>query len=588
MRFLLSFCGRKTLAVLFTTSLSVLLLDLLSIALIFPFLKLFVYPDIIRSNPGLNMAYRYAGFSDTGKFVFAVGIGLVALYFIKLALKVWIKRIKFYAGNAVTFRLSSHLFAGLMNARYSIFTEQSTSEMVGVVNAHTVHSMICLESWVIILNEVSLLIFLFLVFVLIKPLISFIILLVFIFVGVVLYFGLVKRISSFGRVHSNLNLLVYKFAFAVANSIKDIKIMGLEKKFIEIFSRTWFEYSRNDSRAKTTKSIPADFSETLVFSGIIAVCLYILAAKQNFVELIPMLGVAAVSSMRVLPSFNRIISNYNEYKYYKNSLIVVEDLSNKLTQNRHDIRHIDIAFENKLEVKDLSFSYGEKRVLDAITFTINKGSSVAFVGSSGAGKSTLLDVLVGLKEPEQGVFSMDRIEFDPFGTDALRRRVGYVPQNVNLLDESVAFNISFEKKYEIEKMDQVIRMSRLSSFVSELKEGLDSNIGESAVRISGGQKQRIGIARALYRDPEILVFDEATSALDTVTEKELMDEINSFSGSKTLIIVAHRLSTVEKCDTIYLLDQGRIIAQGTHEELLRTCAAYQQMYAQQGMETGIN
>lgn len=574
--------------VLFTTSLAVLLLDILSIALIFPFLKLFVDPDIIQSSPRVNMAYRYAGFSDTGDFVFTVGIGLVVLYFIKLVLKVGLNRIKFHTSNTVTFRLSTHLFAGLMNARYSIFTEQSTSEMVGVVNAHTVHSMICLESWIIILNEVSFLILLFSVFVLIKPLISFVVLAVFIFVGAVLYFGLVRRISTFGRVHSNLNLLVYKFAFAVANSIKDIKIMGLEKKFIEIFSNIWSEYSRNDSRAKTTKSIPADFTETLIFSGIIAICLYVLATKQNFVELIPMLGVVAVSSMRVLPSFNRIISGYNEYKYYKNSLVVVEDLSRKLTQNRHEIRHIDIPFENKLEVKDLSFSYGEKRVLNAISFTINKGSSIAFVGSSGAGKSTLLDVLVGLKKPEQGVFSMDGIEFDPFGTDALRRRVGYVPQNVNLLDESVAFNISFEKNYDIERMERVIRMSRLSQFVSELKEGLDTNIGESAVRISGGQKQRIGIARALYRDPEILVFDEATSSLDNVTERELISEIYSLSGIKTLIIVAHRLSTVERCDTIYLLDQGRIIAQGTHEELLRTCAAYQQMYAQQGIEKGIN
>ena len=168
-----------------------------------------------------------------------------------------------------------------------------------------------------------------------------------------------------------------------------------------------------------------------------------------------------------------------------------------------------------------------------------------------------------------------------FGPDALRNYIGYVPQNVNLIDESVAFNISFEIDFNKDKMQRAISTARLDDFVSGLPDGLRTVLGESGVRVSGGQKQRIGIARALYRDPEILIFDEATSALDTVTERELMQEINQLSGDKTLIIVAHRLSTVENCKAIHLLDNGRIIAKGSQAELLESSAEYRTLYYQQ-------
>jgi ATP-binding cassette, subfamily B, bacterial PglK len=581
MKFLVNFCGKKTLVVLFITSLLALFLDLLSIALIFPFLKLFISPEIIQTNSNVHTVYQYMKFASTDQFIFTVGIGLVFIYLLKLALKTILNKVRFELGNTVTFRLATDLFKGLLNARYALFTEGSTSEMVGIINAHTIHSMICMESWIIILNEISFLFLLVGIFLILNPMVTVVILAIFAGVGIVLYFGLITRIGAYGQEHSKLNLLVYKFAFAVANSIKDIKIMGLEENYVDKFKKIWNDYSKNDSQAKTAKNIPKDFAETLVFSGIIAICLYILATKQNLLDLIPIIGVITVSAMRMLPSFIRIINSYNDFKYYRNSLVVVEDLYIKLQNSRQDVQRVNIKYDHSIDLKDVKFSYQHKTILDRVSFSIAKGSSVAFVGASGAGKSTLLDVLAGLREIDEGEFYMDSIKFDPFTTDALRTRIGYVPQQVSLIDESIAFNISFEEKYNREKMDKVVRMARLSPYLSELKDGLETVIGESGVRVSGGQRQRIGIARALYRDPEILIFDEATSALDNVTERELMGEINSLSGLKTLIIVAHRLSTVENSDIIYLLDQGTIIAQGTHKELLASCSTYQNMYNQQ-------
>jgi len=192
--------------------------------------------------------------------------------------------------------------------------------------------------------------------------------------------------------------------------------------------------------------------------------------------------------------------------------------------------------------------------------------------------------LVGLRKADAGVFSIDGVNFDPFNTDALKRLVGYVPQSVSLIDESISFNISFEKNYDKEKMKYVISLARLDEFVSNQQDGLETFLGESGVRVSGGQKQRIGIARALYRDPQIIIFDEATSALDAVTESEVMDEISRLVGNRTLIIVAHRLSTVKNCSAIHLLDKGSIVARGTHQELLESSKQYRELNSQQGGE----
>ncbi len=558
-----------------------LLLDLVSIALIFPFLKIFIDPSIISSHDTIRAVYDFFGFSGREDFILVLGAVLAAAYLLKFIFKTAVNWLKVSTTNQINFRLSSELFRGLLDARYALFTEESASEMINIVNAQTVHSVICLESVIRVLNELCFIVAAILIFLYLNAGVTMLCMSAFALIGLVLYICLVKRISHYGTVHTKLNQLVYKYGFAMANSIKDIKIMGLEINYVKKFTLIWDEYSRNDSKAKTAKGIPIDLSETFIFCGIIFVCLYLLVTKQSLVDKIPMLGVIAVSAMRLLPSFNRIIWSYNEYKYYRPSLLLVSDLYTKTQDNRQVIRHEELSFSRSLEVSALAFSFGDRQVLDNISLEIRKGSSIAFVGASGAGKSTLLDVLVGLREPSGGEFYLDGFAFDPFGSDALRRLIGYVPQSVNLVDESLAFNISFDQHYDLEKMMWVLEVSRLSAFVSELKDGLDTLLGENGLRVSGGQKQRIGIARALYRHPEILIFDEATSALDNLTEMELMQEIQGLAGSKTLIIVAHRLSTVENCDVIHLLESGRLVASGSHQQLLETCVPYRELYTMQ-------
>jgi len=582
MRFLLAFAGKRNLLIMLLASFFILLFDLLGIVLIFPFLNYVVNPDTVLNNQYVNSVFEFFSFGSIDNFIIVIGIILIVVYVLKLVIKTILNAIRYYINSDITYRLSSRLFEGLLTSRYSLFTEKSVSEMINIVNAQTIHSVICLESVVKIANELLFFTVLLCVFLYMDPIITLWSSFLLAVVGISIYLLLIKRISLFGKIHAKLNILVYQYGFATANSMKDIKIMRLENNYTAKFRKIWKEYTVNDAKTKTYKGVPADFSEVLIYCVIVFVGLYVFVEGQDFNDLIPILGVIAVSAMRVLPSFNRIISGYNEYKFYQHSLHLVKDLLEKIDINRQNIEHLELPFDESLNISDLAFSYGDKQVIDYISIEINKGGSYAFVGSSGAGKSTLLDVLVGLREADTGRFCLDGIGFDPFKTDALRNLVGYVPQSVSLIDESIAFNISFDENYDKEKMNHVIAVARLDQFVSNQADGLETLLGESGVRVSGGQKQRIGIARALYRDPEILIFDEATSALDTVTERELMKEINQLSGNKTLIIVAHRLSTVENCTAIHLLDNGAIIASGTHEELLKSSPEYQTLYNQQG------
>jgi len=238
-------------------------------------------------------------------------------------------------------------------------------------------------------------------------------------------------------------------------------------------------------------------------------------------------------------------------------------------------------FEHALEIQDLRFSHGDKPVLAGVSLTIRKGRAAGIVGLSGSGKTTFLDVLAGLRRADHGRFVLDGRAFDPYATDTLRRHFGYVPQNVTLIDDSIAFNISFERQPDTERLRRAARMARIEDFVAALPENFETQVGENGVRVSGGQKQRIDIARAMYRDPQLLIFDEATSSLDNVTERELSAEIAGLSGSKTLIIVAHRLSTVERCDQIHVFDQGRVVGSGTHTALLQSCPEYRALYLAQ-------
>ena len=249
-----------------------------------------------------------------------------------------------------------------------------------------------------------------------------------------------------------------------------------------------------------------------------------------------------------------------------------------LSQSQQEKIVDNLNYEKVMDIKNLSFTYGHGIVLNQVNINIKKGHSVGIVGPSGSGKSTLLDIITGLLKSQTGSFYLDDVKFDPFFSSSLHDILGYVPQSISLLDESIAYNITFEHEPDYKRLNKVLRMSNLETFVNSLQYQENTIIGEGGIALSGGQRQRVGIARALYKEPKILIFDEATSALDSLSEKAFIDEISALRGYVTTVVVAHKLSTVVNCDTIYVLHKGQIVASANHNELMVSCPLYQEMF----------
>jgi len=551
--------------------------DLVGIAVIFPYMKIITDPDVVHSSHFLAETYNNLNFRSVQNFTIAVGVVLLLFFSIRAISAVLINRYIAKALARLTMDLTNEMYGMVMRVRYDFFLKHAASELVGTTSTYPIYSTICLQSWLNVMNELLFLGLILAASIVFMPIATIVIVAWGSLVGLLLYLLVVRKVAGYGKEQNRLENEKSRWAFATVSSIKDIKIMGLESIFlnktIDLSGRvrdiTW--------RYTNSIGLPRVVVESLVLVCLIGAALILIGPGSTISKVVPLMGVLGVSAIRVVPSFSRTASSYNTYKYSKEFLRKLVATHSQLKQYQHQIQHAHTSFDKSFEIQDLRFSYGERVILDGVSLTIKKGQSIGIVGLSGSGKTTMLDVIAGLQEKSAGRFLLDGSYIDPFQSDVMSSRIGYVQQHITLVDDSIAFNISFERRFDKEKLDRAIKVANLERFVAELPNGIETHVGEAGVRLSGGQRQRIGIARALYRDPEILIFDEATSALDNVTEKELTEEISRLAEEKTLIIVAHRLTTVIDCDFIHVMDHGRITRSGTHEELLRTCPLYQAM-----------
>jgi ATP-binding cassette subfamily B protein len=299
--------------------------------------------------------------------------------------------------------------------------------------------------------------------------------------------------------------------------------------------------------------------EAIGFSLVAFIVVYLVYKYQgNIAAAFGLLSMFVLGLYRLMPSINRIMHGYNQILFYHRSLDIVH---NDLFYEVEDLGDESIEFRREIRLEHLSFSYIEgKEILRDVSLTIPKGSKIAFTGESGSGKSTLVDLIIGLYRPQKGKILIDDQELNESNVKSWRRKIGYIPQNIYLFDGTVAENVTLGDPQDRKRLIEVLKLANIWDFLETHHQGLETRVGEGGVKLSGGQKQRIAIARALYTDPEVLVLDEATSALDNETEAKIMEEIYRVSKEKTLIIVAHRLSTLEGCDTIFGVENGKITA----------------------------
>ena len=359
--------------------------------------------------------------------------------------------------------------------------------------------------------------------------------------------------------------------------IKDIKLKSLERNFIGRFRQPSIDNARFSAQGLVIAILPRYLLETVAFGGIISIILILLSNDVLISEIIPVLSLYAVAGYRLLPAVQNIYSAQSMIKYNRPALmIIINDLKEIETEEKNELSNeVDqiIKFDRKITVNDIFFKYpkSKKNVINGISLSILKNTSIGFAGSTGSGKTTLIDVILGLLDPKKGNIIVDDTIINNQNLLSWQNKISYVPQTIFLIDESISSNIAFGiKREEIDhdKVAKAAQLANLDRFVEDLPEKYDTLVGENGVKLSGGQRQRIGIARALYNEPEVLVLDEATSALDGITENYVMEAIESLSNKLTLIIVAHRITTIENCDMIYFLEEGKIKDYGTYNELI--------------------
>jgi ATP-binding cassette, subfamily B, bacterial PglK len=549
--------------------------DLAGILLIFPFVSLAMNPDYIQSHPILTFFFTNLTHSE---LIIYSGISLIVAYLVKAQLhqKVLKSQNEIIAG--FTKDLTDDFLHKTINAKYEFFSKLSTSRLAGIAFSNTIHASITLQMMLSILTELFFLLLLLITFIVSMPFVALGIIFISLLYFVFLYKPISKKVTYLGVLQNNIENLRHRVLHSLAASIRDIKIMSLGPT-IESYSRDISsKFAESNWMFATTQGLTRIYLETLMLIGIVVSIILFLSHGSDIQKATPLIALATLASLKALPSLAKLISSINAYKYSCRFVQHLLDTSMQLESNQQLKRDDCLSFDQQLCIDNLYFSYGDKPTLKNISMTIQKGSSVGIVGPSGSGKSTLLDIITGLLETKQGVFSLDNQVIEPFSSKSFSSILGYVPQSITLFDESISYNITFEAHPDKTRLKQAIEISKLDHFIESLQDKESTKIGEGGINLSGGQKQRLAIARAIYKAPEILVFDEPTSALDSITEKAFIADIAKLHGLVTTIIVSHKLSNVTDCDNIYVMDKGIIIDSGVHESLLISCNLYKTMY----------
>ena len=542
---------------MFGSSLVLSMLEFVGVALIFPFVRLVT--DVEYSQRVvviLNSIWTQDVFWDQRNTVLSCGVALLMFYLAKGLLQARLIEYQARVSALINSRASQDLISRTLQARYKLFQYHSPVKIAGISYSNTSHASLLIQSMVTACNEMILVGFLIAALIISSVSFSLFIIGVLFILALFVFMPLSRRVAKIGRLSQQIDLARHRFVYTMISAIRDIKIMGLESIFIKRNKNIAEEHASLISSYTAVSAVQRLTVEIVMLCATVLGCIWIVLSDQDVVHLAPMIATAGLAAVRAAPAVSRLAGAYNGFRYslpFVEGLIEMREEINQYPQLRSDDQ---VRFDGSYQVRNVSFRYQDEFILKDVCMEIPKGKVVAIVGHSGSGKSTLLDLLAGLQLPETGTFNLGGKPFQPFYSAAFSRRVGYVSQSIALLDASLEYNIALEESPDSEKLLKAVQKASLSQFVESLSEGMKTRLGEGGQGVSGGQRQRIGIARALYREPALLILDEVTSALDPVTEAEVMGELLQLRGNTTLLIVTHKKSTVSTADKIYQLKNG--------------------------------
>jgi ABC-type multidrug transport system fused ATPase/permease subunit len=582
-----------TIAILFAS-----LLEIVEVGSLGPFMAVVADPAIIQGQPLLALMYQIGGFQDSLTFLVFLGIAVFVLVLAATAFKMGVLYIAYRFVANRRYSLSVRLFRQYLFQPYYYFLNHNTGELSKNLLAEVdlvINGVLRPAMNTLVRGTLAVSVFVYLV--IINPAIAAFAFGVFGVLYAVLYALVRPRLARHGQEVREANRLRYKTTSEAFGGIKDVKILGKEPFFAYSYTLGAKRFAATQAAEQILTVIPSQAMQSLAIGFAIAMIVLLLFLNGSLALMLPLLAVYAFAIMRIVPNVQTVFQSGTQIRYYGHTVdALYKDMTTlSLSPDISDKKAMAISpevlpFTRHIELHQVEYSYplSKEPVLQGIELHIIKNTTIGLVGTTGCGKTTLVDVIMGLLEPSRGVIKADETPVIFSSQDksggtitSWQRNFGYVPQQIFLTDDTVAANIAFglpEDMRDTVAVERAARVANLHDFVTaELPDAYNTLVGERGIRLSGGQRQRVGIARALYHDPAILVMDEATSALDSVTEDAVMDAIHNLTHSKTIIIIAHRLSTVRECDTICLMEKGRIATRGTYDELMRSSRQFRAM-----------
>lgn len=575
---------RKTLVLMLFLFLIASSLEVFSVGMVGPFVAVATNPDLVMENQWTNAVYKGLNFNSPVQFLIFLAVILVIAFYGKAILAFNIQKFIFEFGFYLRRDLVSRLMTAYLSAPYTFHLSINSSVLIN--NAIYETQGFCSGLIMSLLTSISnALIVLALVLLLLKTdLLATIFISTVLLVAFLLFSRLKGRLYRWGKNASDSNDEIIKTINHGLGGIKETRVIGCESYFLSQLEQQATFYAYNVSAVLSVNNLPRFMIEALLMTFLAGFTSLFVVLHQGSGNVVSVLGVFALASVRLMPAAANLLSSLGTIRSSMINLdriyLDLKQLEGASSESFKDLRRLDsthnqktaFRFRNKVSLNSISYRYpnAENDALKSISLTVKRGESIGLIGKSGSGKTTLVDVILGLLTPQNGDILVDGISV----YDNLRDwqdMLGYVPQSIFLIADTLERNIAFgvpDELIDSERLMKAVQAAQLSELVEQLPNGLQTEVGERGVLLSGGQRQRVGIARAIYHEREILVFDEATSALDNETESFVTESIKALSGTKTMIIIAHRLSTLEHCDRIYLMDKGRIVKHGTYQDIV--------------------
>ena len=562
-------------------------LEVVGISMIPAFVAIVADPEKVMQVSWLQAVFEHLQITSERDLLLWGSVALLGIFLIKSAYIITFNYFESYFIFRRRYTISHRLMRAYMQAPYVFHLQRNTAELyrnisheVEVLINNVVSTMLRMTREAVMASAI--LIFLFVM----EPLITLLIIGLSILGPGVFILLNKKKMKAYGAEEQERRSHMIKALHQGLGGIKDARVLNRENEFIEKFRVETYRSTMLKAYIKFIQQVPRPVVETTAVLGMLMVAVLLLWQDRSMAAIIPTLTLFAMATVRMMPSIQEIVTIYTGLRY---NLVAIDPIYNDLKElekfnaafNADRKKKEILPFEDEITIERLSYHYpnSAEKAINDISLSIKKGEAVAFVGASGAGKTTIVDVLLGLLEPAQGRICVDGKNIAD-NLSAWQRNVGYIPQTIYLADETLRANVAFglpEEEIDDVKVMEAIRLSQLETLVERLPFGLETVVGEHGTRLSGGQRQRLGIARALYHNPKVLVMDEATSALDNITEKQIIKAIESLKGDHTLIMIAHRLTTVKNCDKLYFMEEGAIVQEGSYHNLVESNLKFREM-----------